>query len=507
MRALKATVAAAPLCGLLWFVSAPACAADKPELAPAPPWVKAVAVPAPPAKADPAPGRVLLMDRQVHFDAEGTEVYLHMAMQFLTPQGLQVGPINLDWHPDFETLVFHKVRILRAGNVIDVLAQEEPYTILRRESSLEKAKLDGKLTASIQPEGLEVGDVLEVEFTQRQREPVVGPFAEMVEKFSTPLKIEESHERILWATSKPVRWRATPDLDVKETKAGGEVELVVKRPDLDAPTPPLDAPKRYRRAYQLEVSQFSSWDEASRTLWPLWEKALTLKPDSPFKAEAARIAAATSDPKARAQAALRLVEEKTRYVYIGINLGGYTPARADLTWARRFGDCKGKAALLTALLRELGIDAEPVLVSTTDGDGMDARLPALQYFDHAIVRATVGGRTYWLDGTRNFDRNIDTIDTPEWSWALPLRSGGAALQKIELKPFDTPESDITVRIDATGGAGRTGARARRVCAQGRQGGDDARPLGEPVQGRRRKERQDPPDGLRDRRHPHGQLQL
>ena len=44
---------------------------------------------------------------------------------------------------------------------------------------------------------------------------------------------------------------------------------------------------------------------------------------------------------------------------------------AATTWSRRYGDCKGKTALLIALLRGLGIEAEAALVSTDFGDGLD----------------------------------------------------------------------------------------------------------------------------------------
>ena len=79
------------------------------------------------------------------------------------------------------------------------------------------------------------------------------------------------------------------------------------------------------------------------------------------------------------------MQEKVRYVFLAMNGGGYRPAPAEVTWQRRFGDCKGKTVLLLALLHELGIEAVPVLVSTDEGDGLDGRLPAAGWFDHAIV--------------------------------------------------------------------------------------------------------------------------
>jgi len=74
-----------------------------------------------------------------------------------------------------------------------------------------------------------------------------------------------------------------------------------------------------------------------------------------------------------------------RYVLLAIDDGGYVPAPADTTWSRRFGDCKGKTVLLLALLRELGIDARPALVSVQGGDGLNERLPMVGAFDHVFV--------------------------------------------------------------------------------------------------------------------------
>jgi transglutaminase-like putative cysteine protease len=49
---------------------------------------------------------------------------------------------------------------------------------------------------------------------------------------------------------------------------------------------------------------------------------------------------------ARAEAALALVQDRVRYVALAMGAGGYVPADAAETWSRRYGDCKGKTALL-----------------------------------------------------------------------------------------------------------------------------------------------------------------
>jgi tetratricopeptide (TPR) repeat protein len=131
--------------------------------------------------------------------------------------------------------------------------------------------------------------------------------------------------------------------------------------------------------------------------------------------------------------------------------GGLTPADATTTWSRRYGDCKGKTALLLALLHGLGIKAEAVVVNTASGDGFDAGLPMISLFNHVLVRAEIGGRTYWLDGTRNGDTALTRLVTPDYGWGLPIRSAGAALVRMEAASLNLPEEETTVEIDATGG--------------------------------------------------------
>ena len=49
-----------------------------------------------------------------------------------------------------------------------------------------------------------------------------------------------------------------------------------------------------------------------------------------------------------------------------------------------------------SILDGLGIKAEAALVSSSDGDGLDKRLPMPAAFDHVIVRATIAGHALEL---------------------------------------------------------------------------------------------------------------
>jgi hypothetical protein len=217
-------------------------------------------------------------------------------------------------------------------------------------------------------------------------------------------------------------------------------------------SPPSDAPARYQWQRTVEYSEFSDWAAISREFEPLYAKAATLAANSPIKREASRIAATQSSPLDRASAALKLVQQDVRYIYIGLKGGNLTPASADETWQRRYGDCKGKTTLLLALLSELGIEAEAVLVNSSGADdGLDEQLPLPQFFDHVLVRAHIDGKTYWLDGSLPPVAPPSALPVYPLTWVLPLTESGSQIEKLGWQPEATPDEISLFEIDAREG--------------------------------------------------------
>lgn len=431
---------------------ATAFAADKPVYEPPAAWVRPAALPAAPSATDSAAVQVLLADQQYRLDPAGEEFYSETAVKIQTPQGLQaVGNLAFAWNPETSTLVVHKLHVIRAGQTIDLLAKGQSFTILRRENNLERAMLDGTLTAAIQPEGLQVGDVLDFALTLKHNDPIMmGHVEAPMGRVLSP--VSRLQMRAIWPKGSAVRWRqedGLPAAMVSSTTEGQELSVVGS--DLQPSRAPKGAPGRFAHAGMIDISDFADWSAVSALMAPLYVRAEALSPDSPLLAEAAKIRAATTDPKARAAAALKLVQDRVRYLFLGMKQGGYVPAPADVTWTRLFADCKGKTVLLLALLHQLGVEAEPAFVSTTEGDGLDTRLPMVGVFDHVIVRAVIGGKVYWLDGTRLGDRDLDSLQVPPFTWALPVQERGARLEKLELRPLDKPNFESTIHLDASAG--------------------------------------------------------
>ena len=444
-------------------------AADKPAFRPPPPWVDVAPIPAAQTAADGPALQTLLDDNQSQLSPAGDAYYTRRVVKVIKTEGLEnLTSETVDWSPDTESIVINTLAIHRGGQVIDLLKDHSKVLVLRRETGLELGMLDGRLTATRQIEGLQVGDEVDFAWTLSRRDPVMKGHSEDPEGLSSADAIGRYRIKMSWPSTDPVHWRTSAGMAQPTiTTRDGRTELLVDATNIKAPDAPAGAPGRFAWVGRLEATSFKSWEEASATIWPLFDKAATLEPGSPIKAEAAAIAARDADPKARAFDALKLVEDKTRYFYVGTNDGGYIPAAADETWRRRFGDCKGKTVLLLSLLRELGVQAEPALVSTGFGDGLDQELPSFQRFDHVIVRAAIGGKVYWLDGTRGGDLGgVDQLQPPAWRWALPLNTGGSPLERIVQPPLDQPMMDLFMRVDASKGADLPAPTEIRVTLHG-----------------------------------------
>ncbi len=434
-------------------VALPAFAAETPAYGPPPSWVDVAPIPAPPPR-DGAPALQLLIDdHQSRLDPSGDVTYSRRAFKVLKPEGLaSVKSTSIIWSPDTETVTLHTLSIIRDGKAIDLLQGGKNLLILRRETNLENASLDGRLTASRQIDGLQVGDVLDFAYTRVHNDPVVQGHSFDAQHLGFVGVAGRYRVVMSWPKGAPVQWKTTPGFDdPKLVEKGGRVTLTLDKTDILAPKAPIAAPLRFRRVGLIEVSSFKSWNEVSKLMAPLFAKAARLAPDSPIKAEADAIAARTTDPKARAFAALQLVEDKTRYFFLGMGEGGYVPAQAEDTWSRRFGDCKAKTALLLAILKALNVDAEPVLVNLGGGDGINELPPSLAAFNHVIVRVKIADKSYWLDGTRTGDTNPQAMQAPPHRWGLPLRADGADLEQIVETQINVPSVDTYLRLDASKG--------------------------------------------------------
>jgi tetratricopeptide (TPR) repeat protein len=438
---------AGPILGLVF--AGGARAGETPLYQPTPDWVIPARLPDPATLGNGAPA-MLIFDGQQRIADGMLWAYVDTAQRIVSPEQLnQLSNLNIPWLPDKGDLRVHELSIIRGGETIDLLAGGKTFTVLRREQNLEQRELTGVLTATMAVEGLRTGDILRMRFSTTSKDKALaGHVQGLAPVLSAPMSIGQGRLRALWANDSNARWKLhVSGVDAKPVRGKAFTELSFALPAPKQPEIPTDAPGRYRTLPLLEVSTFADWADVSRAMYPLFRADGLIPPGSPLLAEIDTIMKAEKTPLGRAQKALQLVQDKIRYLAVSMDGGNYVPQTPEQTWALRYGDCKAKTLLLLALLRKMGIEAEPVLAHTELGDLVVNRLPSAAAFNHIIVRAVIDGESLWLDGTGLGARIEDIHDTPPFRNVLPLRETGAGLMTVDYRRDARPTYDMTVNVD------------------------------------------------------------
>jgi len=426
-------------------------AGDTPRYEPAPAWALRAATPAP---ADDGGPLVRILDQQSRIADGGVWTYGEVAVSALSADALaRVGTISLAWQPFHGDIIIHRVDIIRDGQRIDVLKAGQKFAVIRREQKLEELEMNGELTATLQVEGLRVGDVLDYAYSVTAKDPVLkGQVQVSAPAFPEPFKVGFARSRFLWPTGLPIRWQAYPvGIVATESDKAGWHDVTLKLPAPKQPDLPDDAPPRFHRLPMAEAASFASWGDVSRIVAPLYDTHGRIAAGSALAEEVRRIRAATSDPRKRTAAALALVQDRIRYFANGMKGGNYMPQAPAQTWSLGYGDCKAKTMLLLALLDALDVQAEPVLASIGAGDFVAERLPSLSAFNHIFVHAKIGNDDLWLDGTDRGTRIEDLQNPPPFRWVLPARPAGAELIQLPAKAPAMPTRMTSVTIDQSAG--------------------------------------------------------
>lgn len=205
----------------------------------------------------------------------------------------------------------------------------------------------------------------------------------------------------------------------------------------------------------LKVTSFESWDDVGRWFWALSEQQMQLPDD--IKAKAHELVADATTREETIQAIFRFILDEIRYVSISFGVYGCKPHTAERTYRARYGDCKDTAILFVAMLREVGIEAFPVLVRTFDLGDEPTGLPSARTFNHAIAYVPPGGDgepAFWLDGTAQYFAfgMIPSMDRD--TLAIIIRPDGAEQVRIPAgEPDISGARDTIEAVLQHGGAG------------------------------------------------------
>jgi len=402
--------------GLALALAAPALLAEPPA------WLMRVAAQPLPAFASEVPAAVLLDESETTVQPDGRETVLHRyAVRILNRSGRETACGEVGYLEKEDSVTSCAAWLIRTGK--EVRPKEKPLWVDR------SAAGGGEVTSEYRCRGVDYsdltvdGDVFGYETTVEGRLLFAQESASWGGRL--PVLLDRYTLRL------PPAWTIRPVVDgpqsAKLQASTGtacwtwEMHDQPYRPDEPAMTGMARMDVRLfldlvpPAGQGGKVRGFQSW--ADVTAWLLELQSPQCDTNPALAATVRELTAGCADPVGRMRALSRYAQS-LRYVSAdkGINEGfGYRPRKATEVHAKGWGDCKAKANLLRAMLREIGIESYMVQADTRRGREILDAWPSPMQFNHAILAIRAGdsvdlpacvtvpklGRLLFFDATDN----------------------------------------------------------------------------------------------------------
>jgi hypothetical protein len=370
---------------------------------------------------------LLLYEQQIN--AAENQTFTHSVRRLISLDGIQkYSTLSIDYAPAYQSLTWHWARVWRGGHHLERLDTNNVSTV-QKEANLDQFLLDGRKTAVLVLEDVQVGDIIDYAYSLKGTNPVLGGH------FSAAVPVQLSEPagrlltRLLWPRSRHLYAKTHACEVAPATRVEQDtLEYLWDLRQMPALALEDSLPADYDPEPWVQLSEFKSWAEVNRWALALFQNGSAFSP-----ALSAKIDAWRQFPSQEQQilVALRFVQDEVRYFGIEIGASAEKPADPSTVVARRFGDCKDKSRLFVAILRALGIEAFPVLVNSTLGRGIADWQPSAGAFDHCIAVAFCGGQAYWLDPTMNYQRGpLAAHYVPDYGCGLIIAPATTALSVI-----------------------------------------------------------------------------
>jgi hypothetical protein len=329
---------------------------------------------------------VVLYDEQLISVANNGDIEktFRWACKILRPEGRsdECGYAAFQFDDQTKINSLHAWTILSSGQEMEVKESDESET-----STSNFATYSDRRTKVLRFPEANVGNVVGYEYTQKQR-PFVFEDDWIIQK-SIPVQLARL------SLTMPPGWEFTTfwanyseqnPVSASASQTIWEVHDVPAIEDEPAMPPLLAIAARMGLKYfpadpNLRSKSTGSWDDIAT-----WYTTLTADsrvPSLAIKQKVSELTDKVTDPLDQMKLLASYTQRSIRYVAIEIGIGGLKPHPAADVFAHQYGDCKDKATLLSAMLKQIGIDSYYVPIYTERGI-VNPKFPSI-WFNHVIL--------------------------------------------------------------------------------------------------------------------------
>jgi len=384
---------------------------------------------------------VLFESDSYSFDAAGRMTYRHHIIYRLeTKEGVDDwDEISIRWSPWYQNQPEIHARVISPDGKLTTLDQKTITDGPAKEES-EDTYTDDRVRKVPLP-AIAVGAIVEEETVSSDKQPFFTGGGVYDDSFSRAVPIIHSELTVDVPAATNFRFKliALPQAQVKNEIAGDVRHFSMVQgylpgqadSDIDLPTHVITGPL-------VEFSTGESWATVASDYRKLAEVNI----------DPAKVTSLLPKPGANRMETIALIvaelHKSARYTGIEFGESSLQPVPATEILKRHYGDCKDKSALLVAMLRAAGIDADMALLDSGPGNDLDPELPGMNLFDHAIVYVPPAqgpgapSGALWIDATAEYTGVGSLPRMDEGRQALIIADGTAGLT---LTPTPKPDDD------------------------------------------------------------------
>jgi len=334
------------------------------------------------------------------------------------------------WSPWYEEQPKVQARVIAADGSVHQL---DPKSFSKEDAEDEPDMFtDTRLVSGPLP-AVGPGSVVEQLITYRQKNTLYEAGTSYRHDFTRWVDRKETRFSIEYPSSIPFHLvnHTKPEIEPARSEANGVTKLVFDLPDLPAvKMMESGVPADASDASYVAFSTGKSWQDVA-TRYAAIVDAKLAPSDAVVKATASAGVGNAKDPRAIAEKLLAKVEQGIRYAGVEFGEGSIVPRTPAETLAHKYGDCKDKATLLVAMLRQAGVPAHVALLFAGGAADVDPELPGLGRFNHVIVYVP-GDKPLWLDPTDEYARAGELPEQDQGRRALIASDKTTALATIPI---------------------------------------------------------------------------
>jgi tetratricopeptide (TPR) repeat protein len=302
---------------------------------------------------------------------------------------------DIYWNPVWQKLILNEARVIKpSGAIIPI----EPRHVHFRDTNTDFSVYDRDKQLAISFPNLETGDVIEVKWSIRGKNPeFFGQFFARNtfgdDRFPTVL--DELRVRV--GKNKSFKFKTINGQLEPLVQDEGKSLLYVWQAKNRAELPrDENMPSKENLRLQTACTTFENWEAVAD--WKHKIRAECWKCTPEISEVVKRVCGDLTDPLAKAKALSTWVRKRIRYVSISGSGAGFTPQLPARVLENRYGDCKDQSQLLAVMLREAGLDVELVTLGVLDDGQVIPEIP-MPWGTHAILLVTIDGKEHWIDTT------------------------------------------------------------------------------------------------------------